>query len=242
MTISIGVLSTTGFQNFGKSFRSFWYFLIILIQKNLPLSKHWSNSLLISLQLFKLWSLTWFKIFSDKWGNLLHKSSILLKQKSVEFSFNFPLKIQKFSNFVLFCFTKACFCKMSETELLTETENFCLNWVVFLTEELSIVVSQLRPLELFEFEFSREVDVASLYAFHGFETKKLSSYNWFSVIRFKVSWLTFLIIIIKIKIKKYICTVSILCQINQFLNQDTDEGYRWTWNRNTNQLCFHSKQ
>ena len=62
---------------------------------------------------------------------------------------------------------------MSETELLTETENFCLNWVVFLTEELSIVVSQLRPLELFEFEFSRKVDVASLYAFHNFETKKI---------------------------------------------------------------------
>ena len=76
-TFSTGVLSITGFHNLGKSLSLLWYFFIILIQKNFPLSKHSSTSPLTSLHLFRLLSSTWSKMPSAKWGNLLHKFSIV---------------------------------------------------------------------------------------------------------------------------------------------------------------------
>ena len=78
-TFSTGVLSITGFHNFGKSLSPLWYFFIILIQKNRSLSKYSSTAPLISLHLLRLLSSTWSKMRLAKWGNLLQSVSIFVK-------------------------------------------------------------------------------------------------------------------------------------------------------------------
>jgi hypothetical protein len=53
-----------------------------------------------------------------------------------------------------------------------------------------MLVSQLRLFKLFEFKFSREVEVASLYAFFNFETIKVVNLQLIFCDRYNVSLLT----------------------------------------------------
>ena len=78
-TFSTGVLSITGFHNFGKSLSPPRYFFIILIQKNRSLSKYSSTAPLISLHLLRLLLSTWSKMRLAKWGNLLQSVSIFVQ-------------------------------------------------------------------------------------------------------------------------------------------------------------------
>ena len=95
------------------------YFFVILIQKNRSFSKYSRTSLLISLQLSRLWSSTWSKIRSAKWGNLLQIVSIVQSE-----IFGFRIRSEQKSK--------------NENSKLFWKLVFVISWLNLLPKEVSI--------------------------------------------------------------------------------------------------------